>query len=242
MKNAFTLIELLVVIAVIAILAAMLLPAMNQARETARSAYCLNNLKQMGMGAMTYSMAHNDFWVPGLASGTNWADNADFLEPLKIKYVASKYWPPAKLCPNATAAMADSSLSGYGWKGFEASYRPIHGVYGMTHGADSNIWSGGTVTAAAYRLTVVKQGSHKVGFLDNCDWMADVWSAGAQKYWNNGEKIGNYQAAYRHSNRKASNVLLFDGHAESMRYNQLDYNYAGVTWNKLQDAIWDPLK
>lgn len=53
--RAFTLIELLVVFAVIAILAALILPALGRSKESARSISCMNNLRQLGVAAMVYS-------------------------------------------------------------------------------------------------------------------------------------------------------------------------------------------
>lgn len=91
MKRAFTLIELLVVIAVIAILAALLLPALSRAKASAQRANCLNNTRQIGVGLHLYASENTDR-LPASQSNVTGFDTqtnhfAIFYRPLVDSYV-----------------------------------------------------------------------------------------------------------------------------------------------------------
>jgi prepilin-type N-terminal cleavage/methylation domain-containing protein/prepilin-type processing-associated H-X9-DG protein len=71
-KRGFTLIELLVVIAIISILAAILFPVFARARENARRASCLSNLKQLGLAVMQYTQDNDERMPPGSTSNSTY--------------------------------------------------------------------------------------------------------------------------------------------------------------------------
>jgi prepilin-type N-terminal cleavage/methylation domain-containing protein/prepilin-type processing-associated H-X9-DG protein len=212
-RHGFTLVELLVVIGIIAVLISMLLPALNRAREQARSAKCLSNLRQLTMAAIGYCN-YNKGMFPGQGgSGNNppfqwisWSDvPANDDNPADPAYIDNSALQPylgAKgdalkefmRCESDDVNTRTGKLYRYSYSMNQMLTRPNQYV-SQPWLIDPNIWPGNK----SMRISMVRNSSKKIMFVEEDSTTIDdgVWSpfildmsSGTPAYYTKGTMAG----------------------------------------------------
>ncbi|MBQ4330192.1 MAG: DUF1559 domain-containing protein [Lentisphaeria bacterium] len=208
----FTLIELLVVIAIIAILAAILLPALNSARERGRAAACINNLKQIATGATIYA-DQNDGMCPNIFDDIN-----NSINYWNYKMVKQGLFTEGTLvCPTATYGAYDSN----GIFIYSATYGIMQNAY----------WSESTKNGYNIKLlTKIFNPSAAYWFADSGSGIADGTRMSFRCFNGDNESL----MQLRHGEN--CNIAMLDGHVEAKERRTVRFNNGGVSITDRKDA------
>ena len=236
--SGFTLIELLVVIAIIAILAAMLLPALNQAREKGKSAKCMANLKDINLGVQGYCDAFNGIMPleSGLAQSSFWQDCFVLLKLVNTTAPSSAQPRPKGLydCPSETYApgINDGKIQSV-WNTYKGC------AYGLNRYLSRKYHSAGSGTGTnnAYpiwrKLSKAKNPSVTMSVFDKWTSRAPgatdtrCHTSGRPRYWTIGERhLGRWNYGTLDGGVKSRKNYPFRG----VSYDHGDWLYSPTDW------------
>lgn len=229
-SHKFTLIELLVVIAIIAILAAILLPTLQSARERGRAASCVNNLKQIGQAREQYSSVNDDFitysgndlaykfWTAQLAPWTGyklgsngWLADGNS-NNAKVYYCTSQQKNPISLT-----------------NGYDRMRYGMGNSYMQNRSLDTHYFTDNANTKGYGRkVTSIKEASRAMYMLEGAKsvsplpWISFEWA---------GSRVG-----YHHNN--GLNISYLDGHVSYASKGEYDVLRKIVVSSKSKYPFW----
>jgi prepilin-type N-terminal cleavage/methylation domain-containing protein/prepilin-type processing-associated H-X9-DG protein len=200
-RHAFTLIELLVVIAVIAILMAILMPALNRAREQGKRTSCLNNLRQMMTGWIMYSDENGDKIPPAnpQATGGGWVGYPTASNPTQQDRIdALRKGLMFPFCPEVKMYKCPTGVRG------EVV------TYAVTDCMNGYSGIPGTTNLMVYRRLKIKRADSRIVFLDEGRLSPNSWTLwyDQERWWD--------QVTARHGD--GTNFGFADGHSEYWKW------------------------